>query len=161
MNNINFHKSLYAETGKLEGWNMSVYKTGPKSYTGLLISICNGKEATIDFYVTHRLSVNQSDLKSDWLIFSFVLQYDASGRLSKSSRNFLASLGSFAAYYIRFRDCWAWVWQVGRGTLGEALVTNPMGTNSLPKPLQLDVAFTPFQNSSNIFTHLFNLGSLI
>ena len=26
---VKFHKSLYAETGKLEGSNMSGYKTGP------------------------------------------------------------------------------------------------------------------------------------
>ena len=32
-NNIKFHKSLYAETGTLEGLNLWVYKTGPQSYT--------------------------------------------------------------------------------------------------------------------------------
>ena len=30
---IKFHKSLYAETGKLDGSNIWVYKTGPLSYT--------------------------------------------------------------------------------------------------------------------------------
>ena len=32
-NNIKFHKSLHVETGKLEGSNMWMYKTGTQSYT--------------------------------------------------------------------------------------------------------------------------------
>ena len=31
--NIKFQRILYAETGKLEGSNMWVFKTGPQSYT--------------------------------------------------------------------------------------------------------------------------------
>ncbi|KAK7084483.1 hypothetical protein SK128_013499 [Halocaridina rubra] len=63
--------------------------------------------------------------------------YDASGRLGNASRKALEILGSFAAKQIRFRDCWVWVWQVGRGTLGEALVMNPNGVFSVPKTLRL------------------------
>ncbi|XP_068221015.1 protein O-linked-mannose beta-1,2-N-acetylglucosaminyltransferase 1-like isoform X2 [Palaemon carinicauda] len=101
---------------------------------------------TEDYFADQELTAVLESLKEGRVAF-ITTYYDVSGRLEGPSRKILSSLGSFSAQHLRFRDCWAWAWMVGWGTLSEVLVTNARGIDSLPATLQLEVILPMLESS--------------
>ncbi|KAG7160521.1 O-linked-mannose beta-1-2-N-acetylglucosaminyltransferase 1-like 2 [Homarus americanus] len=104
---------------------------------------------TQDYFIDRELVHTLTNLMPGRLAF-LTSYYDTSGRLGASSRDTLTSLGSFAARYLTFGDCWSWAWRVGGATLAEGLVTNPHGVMSHPPPLNLEVPVSPSPPSERL-----------
>ncbi|KAG7153900.1 O-linked-mannose beta-1-2-N-acetylglucosaminyltransferase 1-like 26 [Homarus americanus] len=131
----------YTRTTSMTGW-----VTVPP-YSGCYLRVINPYTGqvtlaryfnTIDHLLDQELTRTLADLKEGRLAL-LVSYYDASARLGTKARSMLHRLGSWAAPHLKFRDCWAWVWRAGGETLAEALVTNPRGSFTLPRPLNLQV----------------------
>ncbi|XP_064104222.1 protein O-linked-mannose beta-1,2-N-acetylglucosaminyltransferase 1-like [Macrobrachium nipponense] len=101
---------------------------------------------TEDYFTDRELTSTLQSLR-EGRVALLTTYYDVSGRLEEASKKILSSLGSFSAQHLKFRDCWAWAWLTGGGTLGEVLVTNQYGIYSLPASLQLEVTLPTLEST--------------